>query len=318
MKKDVCIIGGGAAGLSASVFAARRGLSTVIVAKDLGGQTSSTAEIENYPGVGRIEGADLIARFADEARGFGCEIILDEIVSVEPFDDSFRIQGIRSSYEALSVVLAFGKTPRDIGAVREKDFFGKGVSALTVPIPQEVQGTSVAVVGGGNSALDAAARLASVAARVYLIHRRDDFRGEQVLVDRISTHSRIIKKTPFIVREIGGQEHVSSITIEHAESGAQEVISVDFVFPAVGFEPRAGFVKDLVTCDESGHIIIDQFCATNVQGIFAAGDSTTVPYQQIIISAGEGAKAALSAYHFLQKKFGKRAVKTDWGFIATE
>ncbi len=312
---DVCIIGGGVAGLSAALFTTRRGLKTLLITKDLGGQTASTAEIENYPGIDRVEGPDLVDRFRVAAEKFGCEIVYGTAISCEQNDAGFVVTTGQDSYQAHTCILAFGKTPRDLGIPGEREFFGKGVSTRVTIDGPNCRDKIVAVIGGGNSALDASARLALFAEKVYLIHRRNDFRGEQILQDRVERLTNIEKLAPYGVTEIRGSAMVTSIILEHLETHETREVILDGVFPAIGFEPRTQFLKDFVDLDEQSHVIIDPTCATSRAGVFAAGDITTVPYQQIVISAGEGAKAALSAYQYLQKKLGKRPVRVDWGFL---
>ncbi|MEK7618811.1 MAG: FAD-dependent oxidoreductase [Patescibacteria group bacterium] len=312
---DLCIVGGGVAGLSAAIFARRRGLETMLVSKDLGGQTASTSEIENYPGLGRIEGPDLIERFYREALGYGCEVHLNvEVSKLSSEDDIFCIDIGEDVIFASTVILAFGKTPRDLGIPGEKEFRGKGLYYSVVSEAGEMSGKRVAVIGGGNSALEAALRLQACGAKVSLIHRRSDFRGEQILVDRLHAAPQIELLTPYIPKAFVGPDTLRELILEHVESAEERSVPLDAVFPAIGFEPRVSCVKDFVHCTESGLIAITTECATSVPGVFAAGDVTTVPYQQIVVSAGEGAKAALSAAAYLSKIRGVRLSRVDWGF----
>lgn len=314
MKYDVIIVGGGAAGLSAAIFSCRRGLSTLIIAKDIGGQTATTSEIENYPGVGRVEGPELIDRFFKEASQYGAQLSQGEVTGISQSNGGYTVLATSGAYECDALILAFGKTPRDLSVPGEKEFLGRGVSYAFLTDAPLAQGKVVAVVGGGNSALEAVHRLAAHAKEVYLIHRRTDFRGEKILLDRLHSLQRVVTLTPYAVSEIrDGGEHLR-LMLEHAETKETRELSVSMVFPCLGFEPRSSFVKDLVACDELGRVIVSTDCSTNIPGIFAAGDITTVPYQQIVVSAGEGAKAALTAYHYLQAKQGKRGARVDWGF----
>lgn len=315
MRYDVIIVGGGAAGLSAAIFSCRRGLSTLVISKDVGGQTASTSEIENYPGVGRVEGPHLIDRFLSEAREYGVTIVLGEVTGITRTDDGCVVDATSGTYESESVILAFGKTPRDLAVPGEKEFLGTGVSYAFVTDAALAEGKAVAVIGGGNSALEAVHLLAAHAERIFLIHRRADFRGEQILLDRIQNEKKLVTLTPYAVCEIQGGDSVERVVLEHLETKETKEIEVSMVFPCLGFEPRSGFIKELVVCDESGRVIITPECQTNVPGIFAAGDITTVPYQQIVVSAGEGAKAAISVYHYLRVKRGERGAHVDWGFL---
>ncbi|MDO8489934.1 MAG: FAD-dependent oxidoreductase [bacterium] len=312
--EDVIIIGGGAAGLSAAIFSCRRGLSTLLLTKEVGGQTASTSEIENYPGVGRVEGPQLIDQFFTEAIAYGTKILYGEVEKIEQIESGFSVYVNGEVYQSHAVICAFGKTPRDMGIESERQYRGKGVSYTFITDAKNCEGKTVAVIGGGNSALEAALRLDTVASKVYLIHRRAGFRGEQILLDRLGRANAIVTLTPYHVSEIQGDDRVETLLLTHMETNEQMAISVDGVFPCLGFEPKTGFLGDLISLDEEKRVIVGIDGSTSVPGVFAAGDCTTVPYQQIVISAGDGAKAALSAYHFVQKKLGKRALRVDWGF----
>lgn len=311
---DVLIIGAGAAGLSAALFTSRRGLRTLVISKDVGGQTATTAEIENYPGIGQIDGVELIEKMYVETLRYGCQFALDEILRLDTTETGFRAVGCEKTYEAESLILAFGKTPRDLGIPGEKEFRGKGISFAPLADGPKYAGKDVAVIGGGNSAFEAVLQLSKIANHVYLVHRRNEFRGEKILLDRLREVSSVIRYTPYAPTAILGTTAVKQLQLVNVENDETRVLDVDAVFPAIGFEPRSGFLKGFVDCDENNQIVIASDCQTSRDGVFAAGDITTVPYQQIVVSAGEGAKAALSSYAYLMKKRGKRALRTDWGF----
>lgn len=312
---DTCIVGAGAAGLSAALFACRRGMRTIVVSTDLGGQTASTSEIENYPGLGRVEGPELIELFYREASSYGCEFILDTTVaSITEENDVFSINTDSHALLAHTVILTFGKAPRSLGIPGEKEFAHRGIYYSVVSNAGDFFGKRVAVIGGGNSALEASLHLADAGAQVFLIHRRDEFRGEKILVDRLEHADGIQRVTPYIPTEFVGDDHIQALRLTHADTGEEKTITVEAVFPAIGFEPKADFVKDFVACTPSGLISISAAGETSRHGVFAAGDATAVPYQQIVISAGAGATAALSAFFYLAKKRGLRVPRTDWGF----
>ena len=313
---DCIIIGAGAAGLSAGIFAARRGLSTILFSADLGGQTASTAEIENYPGCGVLEGPDLIARFFQEAQQFGCIFLTDDIHLFEKDGDEFVVSGSYQEYRSRVVIIATGKSPRRLGVPGEVAFIGKGVVYGGAFDPSAYAGKRVAVVGGGNSAMDAVTRLSGHASHLTSIHRRDSFAGEKVLLDRVARVSQLDHMFGSHVTALMGSGTLETLDVQTSE-GKQRTLAVDAVVVAIGFESRNEWAAHLVACTDDNHIIIDEQCRTQCEGVFAAGDCTTVPYQQIVISAGEGAKAAISAYHYLAKKDGKRALQTDWGYMKT-
>ena len=309
---DLCIVGAGVAGLSAAIFSARRGLSVLMLSTEIGGQTASTAEIENYPGLGKIEGPDLIARMAQEARAFGCVFQTDTIGVCQSIG-GLTLEGARGVYRCRAVIIATGKSQRRLGVPGEQELLGRGVFYAGALDLEPFRGRRCAVIGGGSSALDCAARLSSVASRVTLIHRRDRFGGEQILEERVRNARSVNIFLNTTVGAILGDERVIGISVN---TGSEEnTLDVDAVVIAIGFEPRSSVYAAVVDCDEQGRIIIDHSCTTSAEGIFAAGDCTTVPYQQIVISAGEGAKAALSAYRYLLEKDGKRSIRVDWGFV---
>lgn len=309
---DICIIGAGVAGLSAGIFAVRRGYTVNIISADCGGQTASTAEIENYPGCGKVEGPDLVHTFLREAREFGCLFTSDRITGIAR-DGTIVLEGERAQYRCRALIVASGKMPRRLGVVGEQEFFGNGVHYAGALDIDAFRGQQVLVVGGGNSALDAAVRVARTAAQVTLVHRRDQVSGERVLQDRLSATQNISVQLQTTVAAIEGGMHVESARLMTG-SGEERVIPIDAVIIAAGFEMRSGWLCDAVSCTQDGRIHIDDACHTSAEDIYAAGDCTTVPYQQIVISAGEGAKAALSAARYLDGKEGRRSAHTDWGY----
>lgn len=311
---DLIIIGGGVAACSAGIFAGRRGLKTLIIAKDLGGQTASTSEIENYPGIGRIEGPRLIELFAQQALHAGCLFEYAEVREFSSGKDSHCVSTQNSSHTSEALLLAYGKSPKNLGISGEERYIGKGLHYCNSYEIEQYRGKTVAVVGGGNSALGLVWLLAPIARRIILIHRRDEFRGEAILLERLAAITHCEKKVNTVVSELIGDERLNALTLHHTDSGNDERIAIDGLFVAIGFESRSDFTASYVECDQSGRIIIDQRCQTSREGVFAAGDATHIPYQQIVISAGEGAKAAISAYHYISKKQGKRPLMVDWGY----
>ncbi|MBI4239858.1 FAD-dependent oxidoreductase [Candidatus Uhrbacteria bacterium] len=314
MTYDVCIIGGGAAGLTAGIFAARRGLTTIILTKDFGGQTASTAEIENYPGFGRVEGLDLMKTFLDNALSFGCAIVYEEALSIQAVDGMYACATAARTIECLSVILAFGKTPKSLGVSNEDVFFGKGLY-YSAHDPEQFRDKTVVIVGGGNSAVQTAVRLSTFAKKMYVVHRRDVFRAEKVLLSRLDSIFHIEQILNAHVTELYGSDKLEGVRIEISDKAETKEWAVDAVIVHIGLESKTALVEGLVDLAIDKRIHINAVCETSREGIFAAGDATTVPYQQIVISAGEGAKAAISAYTYVQKKKGLRALKVDWGFV---
>ena len=309
---DICIIGGGPAGLCAGIYAARRSLKTILFGKEIGGQASS-AHIENYPGIPEIDGSKLIQTFQDQAKRYGAEIATDEVISIQKNNEIFSVQTIRKGViHSRAMILACGKIPRNLGVPGEREFFGQGVDYCTTVDPSFYAGQEVVIIGGGSSALQSAVAVSRFAKKVTLIHRRDVFSAEATLVNRIGALKNIVCMLSSIVLEICGDERVRSVHVASDEGKPHVKINADAVLIHVGLESNLSFLGSIVQYDVSQRIIVNEKNETSCAGIFAAGDATTVPYYQVVIAAGEGAKAALSAYHFIQAQRGQRSVRTDW------
>lgn len=315
---DVIIIGGASAGLTAAIYASRRAMKTLVLTKDIGGQLSTTPDVENYPGYEMIEGWTLSDKFKLQAEKFGAEIKFAEVSSVEKTGEDFTVVAADVTYTAHTVILAFGKTPRNLDVPGEYEYRGRGVSyCATCDMPLFKKKT-VAVVGGGNSALDAAIYGASIAEKVYLIHRRDQYRGEQVLIDRMKSVANIEPIYNAIVKEVLGEQVVTGLRIVDVNTDEERTVPVNGVFVEIGYVVKAEFVKHLVDMNERSEVITDKHMMTKTPGLFAAGDLTTSAFKQAVISAGEGCTAALAAYEYLLKKQGRTAVLSDWGIAPKE
>lgn len=307
---DVIIIGAGPAGLTAAIYAGRRALKTLVLSKDVGGQIARAPSVENYPGFDAISGAELSQKFQNQAEKYGAEVIFEEVVSIGKEDKNFTVKTSNKRYQSKSLILAYGKTPRNLDAKGEERFSGKGVSYCATCDMPVFRNKNVAIIGGGNSALDAAIYGAKIAKKVYIVHRRDEFRGDEETVKA----ARKIKNIEFVlnsvVKEIKGNNFVSSIVLENINSKQTREIQVSGVFVEVGFEVKTQIVEHLVKLDEFKQVIVDSFGATSHPGIFAAGDITNAPVKQAVSSAGDGCKAALAAYNWLHNI--KTKVMTDW------
>jgi thioredoxin reductase (NADPH) len=311
---DVIIIGGGAAGLTAAIYTTRRKLSTLLVSVDIGGQTNLTQHIENYPGYTLLSGPQLMQIFEEQAKKFGAEIIFGKVTTVEKNGSGFKMRLSNSEeYESKTVILTFGKVPRELGIPGEKKFIGRGVSTCATCDGPLFKGKDVVIIGGGNSALDAAEYLSRIANNVYLVHRRNEFRGEAILVERIRSASNIELILNSIPAEIKGEKFISSIVVENLETKGRRELPVQGVFVEIGYVADTSAVKGLVQLNKGGEIVVNEFCETATAGLFAAGDITNVPFKQTVIAAGQGAVAGLQAYTYLQRLAGKTAIKADWG-----
>jgi len=315
---DVIIIGGASAGLTAGIYASRRKLKTLIVTKDIGGQTAPNPRVENYPGFKKIRGLKLMEKFEEQVKNFGVQIVLEEMIQIEEKDKKFLVKTNDNQYQSKSIILAFGKTPRNLDVPGEKEFQGKGISyCATCDIPL-FRDKALAVIGGGNSALDAAIYGSSVAKKVYLIHRRDEFRGFETAVEQAKKKKNIEFVLNSVVVEFKGDKFLRSAIVKNVKTNETKELKIDGAFVEIGSEVKTDLIKHLVKLDENGHVIIDNRCQTFYPdkndirpGVFAAGDLTNTPFKQIVVSAGEGSKAALQAYNYLHGVSSNVSI-TDW------
>ncbi|MBI2129164.1 FAD-dependent oxidoreductase [Candidatus Woesearchaeota archaeon] len=345
MVHDLIIIGAGPAGMSAAVYAARNKLDFLIISKDIGGQAVWSSDVENYIGYQFITGAELTQKFEEHVKKYNVQIITDEIVELRKPNSIFEVEAKSSKkYQAKTVIIASGKKPRMLNVPGEKEFRGKGVTYCAVCDAPLFSGKDVAVIGGGNSALDAALQLTKYANKIYMINITGELGGEEVLRQKIEKNKKVAVLNNSKTVEIFGDKFVKGIKLEQDKMSeifhqfktggrkpinfrlrkisehAQEppdamnsnnippisdvvldkikIIAVQGVFIEIGLVPETDFAN-IAKKNEFGEIIIDQSAKTNIPGIFAAGDVTNTPEKQIVVAAGEGAKAALGAIRYL-------------------
>jgi thioredoxin reductase (NADPH) len=298
---DIVIIGGACAGLAAGTYAARRALKVLILTKDIGGQIATTPSVENYPGMDFITGPDLARQFMDQALKWGCELIYDEVTKLEKRGEKdFVIEGRKGSYFGRSLLLAYGKTPRNLDVPGEQQYAGYGVSYCVTCDAPLYKNRTVAVVGGGNSAMEGALILAKICQKVHLVHRRDEFRGEAVLLEQIKNEPKIELVTSSVSKEIlGDGKFVTALRIENVNTKEERDLEVHGIFVEIGFIVNSALIRELVELDRMNQVITNKKMETSTSGVFAAGDITDSPYKQAVISAGEGSAAALTAYSYL-------------------
>lgn len=309
---DTIIIGAGPAGLTAALYAARRNLKTLVISKDLGGQAALTDKIFNYPGMMHTGGLPLMKQFKEQAAKYGAEFVFNEVRSIEHTDGKFLLQTPKEAYQAKTVILAFGLTPRDIGLPKEEQFKGDSVFCAVTEHGPRYAGKDVAVIGGGNSAFDSILYLQPIARKIYMIHRRDQFRGEEITLSQIQSFPNVEMVLNAEVVDLLGDDKLEGVRVKDVKTGETREISLDAVCVNIGYTTATQWLGDLVDRNERGHLKITLDCETKTPGLFAAGDCTTAPYKQIITSGGEGCKAALKAYEYLMAKEGKRAIMLDW------
>jgi thioredoxin reductase (NADPH) len=325
LSYDVLVVGGASAGLTAAMYASRQGLKTLVITKDIGGQALLTNAIENYPPFEHIGGFELMQRFEQQARSFGAEFVYEEVLSITEHKEGggfiIKTNNKDNEYSGHALILAFGKTPKDLNVKGEKELNGRGVSYCAVCDGPFFKNKKVAIVGAGDSALEAALYLKELASQLYIIHRTDKPLGSEESIDLLQNkdnNNKISFISNSIVKAINGNSKVESLTLYNSKTKSESKLDVDGIFVEMGYIARTDIVKDLVKLNGSNEIIVDKYCGTSSRGIFAAGDVTDVPYKQAIISAGQGAIAALSAYNYLQRLKGKPAIRADWKSVGTK
>jgi len=310
---DVVVIGAGPAGLSAALYSARFALRTLVIAEVIGGTLTDAGVIDDYLGIPGIKGPDLARKFEEHVRSYDINIIHDRVVDIRNEGGVFRIKCLSGSeYVGKTVILAVGSIRKKLSVPGEREFSGRGVSYCAVCDAPLYRGKVVAVVGGGNSALQSTLLVASYASRVYLIHRRDTFRAFPVYVNLVKNNPKIELVLNSVVIEIGGTKTVEWIKVRNIRTSEERKLEVNGVFIEIGSEAPKDFFKNLgLEVDEKGYVAIKPGQATNIPGLFAAGDCTGGNYKkkfdQIITAAAEGAIAALSAYEYLMK--GKESIE---------
>jgi NADH-dependent peroxiredoxin subunit F len=298
---DLVIAGAGPAGLTGAVYAARKKLSTVIVAREIGGQVNWTSGVENYMGYQFIEGPELMHKFEVQAKQHQLTIKTDiEVTGVQPIDGGFEvITSNGEKFQGKTVLIATGKKPRSLNVPGERKFIGRGVSYCAICDGPIFAGMDVAVVGGGNSAVEVADDMTKIANKVYLISSTQ-LTSDAVLIDKIKSAQNIQLFLEYEVMEIKGDKLVSGIKIRDLHSKKETELNVGGVFVEIGLVPNSDSVKSIVALNNLGEVIINNANETSVKGLLAAGDVTNVPEKQIVIAAGEGAKAVLTAHRYLQ------------------
>ncbi|MFK8139432.1 MAG: alkyl hydroperoxide reductase subunit F [Bdellovibrionales bacterium] len=297
-KYDVVVIGGGPAGASSAIYSARKGLKTAIIAEKFGGQVQETKGIENMISVTYTEGPELSEQFAKHIAAYDIDLL--EHRRVSEVDTASGKKMTLNSGEELStdqIIIATGAKWRELNIPGEKEYLGRGVAFCPHCDGPYYKGKDIAVIGGGNSGVEAAIDLAGIVKSVTVFEYNDSLKADQVLVDKLNSldNSKVIVNAR-TEEVLGDGEKVTGLKYENRESSQMEEIHLDGVFVQIGLIPNSNFIKDIVDTNQYGEILIDDRCRTNIPGIYAAGDVTTVPFKQIVVAMGEGSKAALTAF----------------------
>ena len=299
---DVMIIGGGPAGLAASVYAARKQLNTLLISADIGGQMNTTLGIENWLGFQFIEAPELIGKFQEHVSRFPIDQkIGTRVAEVREIEGNFEaVTEKGDSYQAKTVILATGKKPRKLNVPGETELTGRGVTYCAICDGPVFAGQRVAVVGGGNSAVEAVLDMLKIAEHVDLVSLTP-LTADPILVERLKGAQNLTTFIEYQTEKIEGKELAEGMVIRDLKSGEEKRLDVTGIFVEIGLVPNSALAKNLLTLNRLGEVPVSSFCETTVPGLYAAGDVTDVPEKQIIIAAGEGAKAALQVHHYLQR-----------------
>ena len=304
MLYDLIIIGGGPAGMTAGIYAARQKLNTLLIAKDFGGQMAKKAVgIENYPGFEEISGLELIQRMEKQLRELKIDIERDEVKNVKKEGKRFIVTAkSKNKFESKAVIVASGADPRPLEVPGEKEFLGKGVSYCTTCDGPLFENKKVAVIGGGNSAFEAAIFLSKIAKMVSILEYEEKIKADVENQEMLRKTGKDQIITSANIKEIKGNKFVESILYQDRKTGKKFVLPVDGIFVEIGYQPATSFVKGLVDFNERDEIKVDfETFQTKTPGLFAAGDCNIGKYKQIVTAAGEGAKAAMAVYDYLKK-----------------
>ena len=295
---DIVIIGGGPAGLTAATYAQRAGKSSLVIEKNgFGGQISWSPKVENFPGFVSISGAELGDRLLEQAMEQGADVELDEVTAIEDGETKLVKCLSGAEFEAKAVIIATGAKPRMLNLPHEDDLVGNGVGFCAVCDGAFYKGKDVAVNGGGNSALQDAILLSETCRKVYIIHRRDTFRGEAKLVDTLRKRENVEFVLNASIEALEGEVELTGVTV----TGGRK-IALDGLFVAIGHEPDNGVFSDLIELDDKGYSTSDERCLTKTPGIFTAGDCRRKQVRQVTTAVADGATAALAACSYIDSK----------------
>ncbi|NLP24667.1 MAG: thioredoxin-disulfide reductase [Syntrophomonadaceae bacterium] len=300
---DVIIIGAGPAGLTAAIYTGRAKLSTLVIESGaVGGNTALTDLIDNYPGFPfGINGTELMENFLRQAERFGAELKMEEVIDLQVVPEGKKVITDQGTYLARAVIIAMGARRRELEVPGEKDYLGRGVSYCATCDGAFFQGVPVVVVGGGDSAVKEALYLSDIASKVYLVHRREQFRANQTAVDKMLENDKIELKLNKVIKRIeGNNAMMQKLVLADVQTGEEEILETEGLFVSIGFVAAADFLNNLLS-NEDGYIITDQNMQTSVEGIFAAGDIRNKIARQVATAVGDGALAGIAVTGYLKE-----------------
>ncbi len=302
MKRNVVIIGGGPAGYTAAIYSARANLKPLVLAGySAGGQLMTTTEVENFPGFPEgILGPDLMENMKKQAERFGAEILYKDVTNVDFSTRPYTITYEDTKVEADTVIISTGAGPRKLGIESEQKLWGKGVTSCATCDGAFYKGKEVAVIGGGDSAMEEANFLTRFANKVTLVHRRDDFRASKIMEERVRKNPKISLALSKTIEEVLGNGKVSGLKLKDTKNGQTSELKVDGLFLAIGHIPNSSLFKGKIKTDAEGYILVDNKTQTNIEGVFACGDVVDKTYRQAITAAGSGCASAISAEKYLE------------------
>src|SRR3989339_871292 len=302
MIYDIIIIGGGPAGLTAGIYTTRALMKTLLLEKIApGGLVITTEKVENYPGFADgVNGYDLMDQMIKQAEKFGLETASEAVISISQSDRSFYVKTAVQEYQALSVIIASGTVYRNLGVDGERAFIGRGISYCATCDAPLFKGKEVVVVGGGDAAIEEALFLTKFVKKIYLVHRRDKLRASAILQERIKQHPKVEFIWNSKIAGVYGENKIEKVIIKNVVDNSERELGIDGIFVFIGFDPNTSFLKGFVDLDKEGYVITNSSMKTSCDGVFAAGDVRSDTLRQIITACGDGARAAISAQHFVE------------------
>ncbi|NOJ28658.1 MAG: thioredoxin reductase [Nitrososphaeraceae archaeon] len=308
---ETIVVGAGPAGLSAGMFIARQKTSCLVISKDLGGQLNLIPKLENYPGTIMSSGPLLARTLENQYLTFHGEMTFDTVERIDEDESGFKVKTFRTEYKAKSIVLAPGKVPNNLGLENEGNFANKGVHYCTKCDAPFYQGRTTATVGVGGYLVESGILLSRMASKVYLIYRGGQLGGDRDLISSIEKKENVELVPNTSIKSISGTNSLQQITLLD-NTGNEKTVNVDGLFIEMGSKINLDFVKHLVKINSKGEIEVTDGGKTSHPAIFAAGDSTNIPYKQIVAACGDGAAAGLSAFNYLEKLKGRPGIRSDW------